>query len=238
MSDGANGTPGNAGGAGIANGNRATFIHCTITRNRLAVNAGGTRSGAGIWARAGTNYLLNTLLAEHPDASDVTGTVTSLGHNFVAVSNGSSGWTNSDSLGLLSTPLPSPILRFDGFTMLPRPGSAVIDAGADYVLNPPFSLSTDQRGRARRTGSHVDIGAVETDFALIAGIRIAGSQANISFVTDQGFPYHVESKDALAPGSWTIIPGSTRVGDGTVFTVTDPRPLAPRRFYRAVLEED
>jgi hypothetical protein len=39
--------------------------------------------------------------------------------------------------------------------------SPALDAGDDSVLAPPLSLSTDQRGLARRSGSHVDIGAYE-----------------------------------------------------------------------------
>jgi hypothetical protein len=45
--------------------------------------------------------------------------------------------------------------------MAPLPGSPAIDAGDDSVLQPPLSLTTDQRGLPRLSGPHVDIGAVE-----------------------------------------------------------------------------
>ena len=41
------------------------------------------------------------------------------------------------------------------------PGSPAIDAGDDAVTNAPYKLTTDQRGVARPTGEHVDIGAFE-----------------------------------------------------------------------------
>ena len=58
---------------------------------------------------------------------------------------------------------------------------------------------------------------------------------DISFTTDPGSPYYLESKDALVPGPWTSVPGSARTGSGTVLTVPDTRPRVPKRFYRAVM---
>lgn len=46
-------------------------------------------------------------------------------------------------------------------------GSAAIDAGDDAVSGSPLNLTTDQRGRPRRNGVHVDIGAFEAGAAAL-----------------------------------------------------------------------
>jgi hypothetical protein len=82
--------------------------------------------------------------------------------------------------------------------------------------------------------------AAPTDFAgatlRISDLRTNGTGMSISFKTDGPFSYRLESKDRLAPGPWTIVPGTTIRGNGAVMTVQDPRPRSPtNRFYRAVM---
>src|SRR5581483_2236607 len=62
-----------------------------------------------------------------------------------------------------ANPLLAPLGDYGGptLTMLPLAGSPAIDAGADGGA--PFP--TDQRGYPRLSGAHVDIGAVEAQFA-------------------------------------------------------------------------
>ncbi len=103
---------------------------------------------------------------------DVSGTLTSLGHNLIGRTSGSSGWLASDlqdaspfdiQLGPLqdnSGPVP---------TMALLPASIAIDAGDDAVLSPPYSLTTDARGFVRRTSDHVDIGAYEFRYYHASG---------------------------------------------------------------------
>jgi Calx-beta domain len=70
-------------------------------------------------------------------------------------------------------------------------GSPAIDAGDDTITGPPLNLTTDQRGRPRPAGAHVDIGAFElqpddeqcrdlsiSDAAVVEG---AGGTTNIIF---------------------------------------------------------
>ncbi|MDQ3746600.1 MAG: hypothetical protein M3444_19680, partial [Acidobacteriota bacterium] len=100
---------------------------------------------------------------------DVAGQFASQGHNLVGKSDGSTGFTggtNGEIVGTASAPFDAmlrPLGNYGGptETQLPHPASPAIDAGDDAVLNPPLSLATDQRGFARKVGSHVDIGAVE-----------------------------------------------------------------------------
>ena len=85
-------------------------------------------------------------------------------------------------------------------------------------------------------GTGLDIGAVEIGGDLrIVELLYSGTGTTVSFTTESGWPHHLESKDALAPGPWAIVPNSTRTGNGTVLTVPDTRPSVPQRFYRAVM---
>src|SRR5262249_5966601 len=174
-------------------------------------------------------------------APDFSGTVTSLGHNFIGQSNGSTGWQPSDLVGTTAMPK-DPKFLYNELAPAPRNlpplrGSPLIDAGDDSVLGAPLYLATDQRGGPRRTLAHVDIGAVEVGSALrITRLQPNGGAFDISFATEFGFPHHLESKDTLAPGSWTAFGPIAVVGDGNETTVRDTRPRAPTNcFYRVVL---
>jgi Calx-beta domain len=73
---------------------------------------------------------------------------------------------NNDIVGTFAAPV-DPKLSPLGFyggptqTLLPLCGSPAIDAGDDAVTGAPLNLATDQRGVARKVGSHADIGSVE-----------------------------------------------------------------------------
>jgi hypothetical protein len=82
--------------------------------------------------------------------------------------SGLANGTNGDqvgSAGSLLDPRLGPLDDHGGptQTMPLLPGSPARDAGDDGVLAPPFSLTNDQRGLSRQSGSHVDIGAFEAD---------------------------------------------------------------------------
>ena len=74
--------------------------------------------------------------------------------------------TNSWVLGLVIAAVvgAAAAALFGLVTVALRAGSPAIDAGSDTVLGPPDNLTTDQRGdgHARKQGTHVDIGALET----------------------------------------------------------------------------
>jgi hypothetical protein len=113
--------------------------------------------------------LLNTIVADNAapnGAPDVSGAITSHGHNFIERIDGSSGWVASDITGTIAAPRDPDLglLGDNGGPTLTKPllpGSLAIDAGDDAVLSAPDNLTTDQRGAARRTGAHVEIGAYE-----------------------------------------------------------------------------
>jgi len=128
-------------GGGVANlsGATGTLVHCTIVGN-LATNTG--KRGGGIHVVAGTLTLANSIVAGNLATANanIDGTVTSAENNL----------TSGD-------PMLEPLADNGGptQTMLPLPGSPVLDAAT------VTSLAWDQRGEARPVGAAPDLGAVE-----------------------------------------------------------------------------
>jgi parallel beta-helix repeat protein len=150
-----------AEGGGIYNSGGLSVVNCTISENTSFARAAG-----GLYQSdaTGSTAIRNTIIARNGAAVapvDVYGHVDSLGHNLISSFVESSGWVVSDLQG--SNPLLGPLQDNGGGTptLALLPGSPAIDAGDDAVLASPYNLTTDQRGRRRSSGAHVDIGALE-----------------------------------------------------------------------------
>lgn len=248
--DGLGGRGGNGDGGSLYNRGTNYLVNVTVVGGTtagglggtgLTVGAAGLARGGGVFAGLSSTFFLTTLRAHNSaanDGPDVFGTGTSVGHNLLNGTNGSSGWTNSDLLGAM--PLLQPLANYGGpaLTLLPLSGSPAFNAGDDAVLAAPWSLATDQRGGARRAGNHGDSGAIEVGSRLrITEIRKAGNQFDLSFTTELGWPHFLQSKDALAPAlPWGTVPNSFVTGNGNGVTVPDTRPRSSTtRLYRAVM---
>jgi len=189
-----NGGPG-AGGAIWSAGSSVVTVNCTVSGNTAnggnGVEAdgrptfGGSASGGGLAVTAGGLTMRNVIVAADAVAAgegetingffavtgtatgpDVSGAVTSQGHNLIGQTDGSSGWVGSDLTGTTTAPLIAqlgPLQNNGGSTptLALLPTSPAIDAGDDAVLAAPYSVTTDQRGVQRPNGFHVDIGAFE-----------------------------------------------------------------------------
>jgi hypothetical protein len=140
-----------------------------VTSSTFSGNSG---FGGGIDNNGGAVSVASSIIAGNTTTTsspDLRGTFTSHGHNLVGKSDGSTGFTNGangDIVGTASAPVDaklSPLGFYGGptQTQLLLCGSPAIDAGDDSVTAAPLSLSTEQRGAARKSGAHVDIGAVE-----------------------------------------------------------------------------
>ena len=157
VSGGAGGN-GSGGGLALSGPSASAMVLNTIVAGNTAVGGTGGMNPNGY--PSGANGTAT--------APDVAGAVASQGHNLVGRTDGNSGWNSTDFLGGTTNgtrldPLLSPLQDNGGptFTQRPVAGSAAIDHGDDVVLNPPFGLTTDQRGYPRGIGMHVDIGSVE-----------------------------------------------------------------------------
>src|SRR6185312_7307012 len=125
----------------------------------------------GIYENSSFTFLTNTIVAGNlavSNSPNVLGSISG-GNNLIDVD-----------------PLLAPLGDYGGptQTMPPLGGSPAINAGADSVTN---LLATDQRGLPRAAGSHVDIGAVEIQPAIVLN-------------TDDDGPGSLRAAIASAPG--------------------------------------
>jgi len=183
-------TASRSGGGLCQSGGTATLVNCTVTANTSDFLNSGAGEGGGIFRGGGTVSLGNTVVAGNYDTPlnggfgnirpDISGAVTTQGHNLVGIATGATGITNGvngDLVGTSTAPLDAflgPLAEYGGSGMshMPRVQSPVIDAGnSTLVASPPFygPPFSDQRGQAfdriidgNGDGTAaVDIGAVE-----------------------------------------------------------------------------
>jgi hypothetical protein len=210
-------------GAGVMNtGGNMTLINCTVSGNATTGLGGGAyaysggmalinctlsgnsaQDGGGL-AAYGPNLLLGNTIVSGNTASTATdvdtfgGSLFSLGHNLIGVTDSSSGWIGSDLTGTGAAPL-NPLLAPLGHyggptqTMALLPGSPAIDAG--YSSGAP---ATDQRGLSR-VGA-VDIGAFESQgFTLTPVLGSTPQSAVFGTVFSNPLAVTVAANNALEP---------------------------------------
>lgn len=166
-----NSAPAGGGGGMQSNGTLGTIItNVTFSGNSSGTNGGGIHRGT-----TNANFFMrnsivagNTGTAASPDFTNSAAGNSSQGNNIIGVTGTSTGWVASD---LLNTNPMLGLLANNGGptqTYLPQTGSPAINGGQNCVLdltcpanNPPFAITTDQRGVPRPSGPNVDIGSVE-----------------------------------------------------------------------------
>ena len=142
-------------------GDVLSLVHCTLTLNHSNQDNSGGGDGGGIRRVSGAVALVNTLVSGN-DAllgaqDDISGALTSLGHNLIGIATGGTGFTNGVNGDLIGTNAYLGPLQNNGgptFTHALLAGSPAIDAAAT------IPGSTDQRG-VLRNGALNDIGAYE-----------------------------------------------------------------------------
>ncbi len=158
-------TAASGSGGGILNAGTALLVNDTIARNTA-----GTGGGLALASPATQTRVWNTLVALNTAAADpdILGSFVSLGHNLIGNTAGATGFSTAkqDLLNVSAASIGLGQLASNGGptqTMRLLPGSVAIDRGDDGVLTSPLThLTTDQRGKPRRSGAHVDIGAYES----------------------------------------------------------------------------
>jgi hypothetical protein len=213
------GNAANAGG-GIWNNSTLALNNCT-----LSGNSAGT--GGGIFQdSSSTSFLTNTIVAGNTatNASDILGP-------FFGANNLTGGNPLLAALGNYGGPTQ---------TMPPLAGSAAIDAGLDSAA---ASFITDQRGYPRQSGAHVDIGAVEAQFAPANNrpvLRLArvqpGGAWGISFtnIPNTDFTVLTSTNLALPLNQWSILGPATQNPPGQYQFNDSTATNHAARFYQAV----
>jgi len=188
--------------------------------------AGGA-AGGGIYNAAGASALQmydtilsgDTILADGSAAhaaSDLSGSLTSLGHNLIGNTTGGSGFAASDLVNV--NPLLGPLQNNGGptQTMALLPGSPAINAG-DNSGAPAY----DQRGPGypRIVGGTIDIGAFEVQNSL--ALAVSGFPATSKAGTAGSFTVTAKNADGTMDTGYT----------GTIhFTSTDLQAVLPSDY--------
>ena len=247
-------------GGAIYNTSVLTLTACTISGNSGGLSgsdASGSRSntggsGGGV-NNTGSANLRSVLIALNriwsgssfgcPAGPDLAGAFNSRGHNLIGQIDGGGGLSNgvnADIAGVSTEPLDpklGPLQNNGGstFTMALLLGSPAFDHGDDALLNPPLTLTTDQRGLMRRSCVHVDIGAYELQAPVLNSPGKNGNDITITFTTEVGRNYRLEGIDCLGANSWMIvtdnIPGTGRTAEAFDIGGGSRR----KRFYRVAM---
>jgi predicted outer membrane repeat protein len=191
-----------------------------MVSSTVAYNHAGF-AGWGILHYPGNDaYVRNSIV----DGSE--GNFTSEGHNVADFGNDPTDLHNGTLLG--------PLADNGGptFTHAVMPGSTALDSGDDTLTG------TDQRGRPRRSGTHVDIGAYEFQVptsSQIFGVqrRLDGSfQLAFTNSSDGTFNVWAATNLSLPATQWSNLGPATLVTNG-LFQFNDPATASnPRRFFQ------
>jgi hypothetical protein len=228
------GSGGSAYGGGLyANVGTSSVTSCTFYTNAASAGTGGTGSQRG-WSGSafgfGISGTTNTVTLRNTIVQKYSGAFSSAGHNLFEVR---SNLVPSDvsipvlALGALQNnggPTATHALQF---------GDPAIDAGDDSLAG------TDQRGRQRPSGAHVDIGAFEFQTPtqiFLAGLRLMTNGTFHFTFTNliEAVPNVIASTDVgLSPQLWWDLGPATRIATNGVYEFTDPGfSNNPQRFFQ------
>jgi hypothetical protein len=240
---GGNGGNGGNGGAICASTDTsgAVLRSSLVALNRAGAGGAAGRKGLSI-ATPGTPGLAGA-------GPDLYGPFGSQGHNLVGQADGSTGFANGVSGDLVGStahpvdPKLGPLQNNGGntFTTALLAGSPALDTGDDALLSAPFNVGTDQRGLPRKSGTHVDIGAYESQVgALVAQahgrIQLTAHLGTESFgltvVAAPGTDGRIEASSDLR--TWAALTNFTSAPDGTYEFTDLAAPSHRQRFYRVV----
>lgn len=204
------------GGVYDVQGSTTTVTNATIFQNvswPQSVASGPFDSnphGANVYVESGGTFsVVNTIMASPgaSGASDVYGTIQSLGHNMIFTPDEGSGYAPSDILRLDPQLLSLADNGGPTQTCMPATRSFAIDGGDNSYVQDSY----DQRGYTRIQDGTVDIGAVETPYSppsvaspgVAASIRINdlahASIGGSGFATLQESATTQESATASSP---------------------------------------
>jgi predicted outer membrane repeat protein len=243
----------NYGGAIEGDGGTVTLKQCTLAYNSVGASGGGGVDLSGATLNIDSCIVAgNTAANGHgPDISSASGTVSAqyclIGNGFdSSVNNGSSG----NIVGPTNSPINPLLANLGNYggptqTMPPLFGSPAIDMGDNTTTN---SLATDQRGYPRLSGSQVDMGAVEAQYAPAnsppllknaewsIGGGIGGENAFLfTFTNAANVDFSALGATSLAqPVTWTALGEANQTSSGQYQFTDTPPTNAPARYYRIV----
>lgn len=206
------------GGGIISHGTTVMLNQCTVSGNAAGQAGGGIFNG-------GSSTINNSIVAGNtaPTSANIYGSVSQVGNNLVS-----------------GAPLLAPLGNYGGPTptMPPLCNSPALDAGSDAITN---SFPTDQRGFARQSGAHVDIGAVEAQIALgnppqlCEATRLGGGSFQFAFTNNTPgatFTVFTTTNITLPFSNWTMLGVPFQSPPGRFQFCDEQATNCPQRFYR------
>ncbi|MFL6427308.1 MAG: beta strand repeat-containing protein [Acidobacteriaceae bacterium] len=148
-------------GGGIFNQRVAAIASSTITGNTAASQGGGIEN-------IGTITVTNSVVAGNTEAGSLNDDCSSCGTQSASNLFSTAG-TPVTAAQVMLAPLAYYGLNQTVRTMLPLPGSPVIQAGDPTLL--PSDLSTDERLLPRTIGGKLDLGAVEANYISVQFVQ-------------------------------------------------------------------
>lgn len=254
----ANGGPGGKGGNGGNSGNggsgggilgpstnSAFSLQNVLIAQNLAASAG--LAGSGGTGGSGTSSGANGSAGFSGTAGtgpDLCGSFISQGHNLVGLRTGNSGFTNNvlgDIVGTNTTVNAKlgTLTNNSGrvWTCALQNGSPALDAGDDTIIGSPLNLTNDSRGYPRKSGSHVDIGAYENQWAtapVTFKSAITGGGVQLMITNAPGAYFTVLGAGSLTTplASWTVLGVMSEISPGQFQWTDASYTNRSLRFFR------
>ncbi len=172
--------------------------------------------------------------------------LTSNGHNLIACGDGSYGFTDGILGDIVCSGAPlnalvGPLANNGGpaFTCALLSGSPALDTGDDTLLAAPTGLTIDQRGLPRKSGSHVDIGALEVQWAYNP-IRFAACISStygtvvmtLTNVPGASLTMLAATNASLPLSTWTVLGPVAESAPGQIQFIDPFSTNLPQRIYR------
>jgi hypothetical protein len=230
-------------GGGIYSDGTSGNAIVRVVSDTLAENLAGY-TGNAIYNNGGSTSTvdINNTILEGGDSGGTlgnSGVVTSLGYNLS--SDDAAGLLNSIGDQTNADPMLGPLQANGGLTLTCAllPGSPAIDNGDGSLLSPPWSLEKDQRGLPRESGSGIDIGAFEVQwasnpFTISSLTRLADGRMQMSATNRPGASLSMLATTnlSLPLSAWSVLGPAAEISPG-YFQFWDP-PLSNsmQRFYR------
>jgi hypothetical protein len=219
---------GNGGSGGAIFGPRNVNTNFTLLNVLVAGNACSYAGSAGSAGARVVSYTgptgTNGLNAIDGTGPDLSGFFTSCGHNLISLRDGSTGFTNSVRSDLVGSGSAIDAM-INGLadnggpvnTCSLQPGSPALDAGDDTLIS--SNITTDARGFARKSGSHVDIGAYELAqlfTPVITSVAITGDGATVTVTNTPGVTFTVLGATdlSLPVSNWDVLGQMTETAPG------------------------
>ncbi len=157
-------------GGAIDNVGTLVLVNSTLSNNSSHGTGGGITNGSQA-TLANTIVAGNSASGPGSPGPDVSGTITSLGHNLIGNTVNSSGWLNSDFQNVDPELAPPGNYGSPMQTMALLPGSPALDSGSASITGVTVP-TLDQRGAVRgpaglNAGAAPDIGAFEASSSYL-----------------------------------------------------------------------